>query len=89
MTLILVLNTFQQVWADEDKSGAKPQVISLPSGPGTIEGLGESFEPRLNTGTSAYSVPLAAPKGKNGHQPTVSLVYDGGKGNGPFGIGWD
>ena len=89
VTLILVLNTFQQVWADEDKSGAKPQVISLPSGPGTIEGLGESFEPRLNTGTSAYSVPLAAPKGKNGHQPTVSLVYDGGKGNGPFGIGWD
>ena len=38
-----------------EKSGVKPQVISLPSGPGSIEGLGPSFEPQLNTGTAAYS----------------------------------
>ena len=29
--------------AGVDKSGVKPQVLSLPSGPGSIEGLGESF----------------------------------------------
>ncbi|MCB0112407.1 MAG: hypothetical protein KDE53_41065, partial [Caldilineaceae bacterium] len=33
-----------------DKSGVKPQVINLPSSPGSILGLGESFEPQLNTG---------------------------------------
>ena len=32
-----------------DKSGVSPNTISLPKGPGSIEGLGESFQPTLNT----------------------------------------
>lgn len=76
-------------YALEDKSGVKPQVISLPSGPGSIEGLGESFEPRLNMGTAAYSVPIQIPKGINSLQPNITLIYEGGKGNSPYGIGWD
>ena len=31
-----------------DKNGVSPQVISLPSGPGSVQGLGESFQPQLN-----------------------------------------
>ena len=34
-----------------DKSGVSPTTISLPKGPGSVEGLGESFQPTLNTGT--------------------------------------
>jgi len=41
---------------DPDKSGVSPQVISWPSGPGSIEGIGESFEPDLSTGTASYPV---------------------------------
>jgi len=37
------------------KSGITPSAISLPSGPGSIEGLGESFEPQLNMGNGHYS----------------------------------
>lgn len=62
--------------------------ISLPKGPGSIEGLGDSFEPQLNSGTSAYQVKIAVPPGVNGLQPEVSLAYNSGSGNGPFGIAW-
>src|SRR5690606_3500766 len=72
----------------QDKSGVKPQVISLPSGPGSLEGLGETFEPDLNTGTSSYPVHFTAPPGRVGLQPQLSLTYDGGNANGPWGMGW-
>ena len=41
-----------------DKSGVSPNSISLPKGPGSIEGLGESFQPTLNTGTAQYGITL-------------------------------
>jgi hypothetical protein len=71
-----------------DKSGVKPNTISLPSGPGSIEGLGESFQPTLNTGTAKYRVQLTVPPGVAGHTVNLSLVYEGGNGNGPLGFGW-
>lgn len=83
----IVITTIAQ--ASLDKSGVKPQVISLPTGPGSIEGMGESFEPQLNTGSAAYSVNINIPPGVNGYQPELALQYSSGFGNGPFGIGWD
>ena len=72
----------------DDKSGVKPSVLSLPSGPGSIEGLGESFEPQLNTGTSSHSIRLKVPPGRAGFAPDLTLAYNSGSGNGPFGLGW-
>jgi RHS repeat-associated protein len=74
-------------WAS-DKSGVGPNTISVPKGPGSIEGLGESFQPTLNTGTAKYSVALKVPPGTAGHHPDLSLCYEGGAGNGPLGFGW-
>ena len=71
-----------------DKSGVGPNSISLPKGPGSIEGLGESFQPTLNTGTANYQVALKLPPGTAGHTPELNLVYEGGGGNGPLGFGW-
>lgn len=71
-----------------NKSAVEPQVLSLPKGPGSIEGLGESFEPQLNTGTATYRVKLAAPPGVNRQQPDLALVYNSGYGNSPLGLGW-
>lgn len=71
-----------------EKTGVGLNKISLPSGPGSIEGLGDAFEPQLNSGTSSYSVKIAAPPGVAGLQPDVVLRYNSGGGNGPFGIAW-
>ncbi len=71
-----------------DKSGVSPNSISLPKGPGSIEGLGESFQPSLNTGTAKYSIGLKLPPGVASHAPKLGLSYEGGGGNGPLGYGW-
>src|SRR5688572_10357057 len=74
--------------AAPDKSGVKPGAISLPTGAGSIEGLGESFEPQLNTGGSSYGVTIAVPPGRAGLAPSVRLGYNSNAGNGIGGIGW-
>src|SRR3954467_10904303 len=64
-----------------------PQV-SLPKGGGAIRGMGEKFSVNAATGTGAMSMPLAVSPGRSGFGPQLSLAYDSGAGNGPFGFGW-
>jgi RHS repeat-associated protein len=71
-----------------DKNGVAPQAISLPSGPGSIQGLGESFQPQLNSGSGSTAVKLLLPRGPGGITPELSLAYNSGGGNGPLGLGW-
>jgi len=75
--------------AEGGKSGVKPQVISLPSGPGSIEGLGEVFEPDLSTGTASYPFPFTVAPARAGFAPDLALIYNGGNANGPWGMGWE
>ena len=70
------------------ESGVTPNTISLPDGPGSIEGLGEEFEPSANSGTVTYGIEIGAPGGSGGSKPSLKLVYDGGKGNSGLGFGW-
>lgn len=74
--------------ANTDKNGVAPNTVSLPSGPGSIEGLGEAFQPMLNTGTARYAVKISLPPGISGHNPELKLQYDSGLGSGPPGLGW-
>jgi RHS repeat-associated protein len=71
-----------------NKASTAPQPISLPKGGGAVAGIGETFTPDLHTGTGNASVPIALPPGRNGFQPTLTLAYSSGNGNGPFGLGW-
>src|SRR6516162_7266745 len=64
------------------------QTISLPKGGGAIRGIGEKFAANPVTGTGSMSVPVATSPGRSGFGPQLSLSYDSGAGNGPFGIGW-
>ncbi len=86
--IIILIISAGLSFAGVDKSGVKPNVISLPSGPGSVEGLGESFEPQLNSGTTSYAVKLKVPPGRAGFAPDLALQYNGGSGNGIFGMGW-
>ena len=87
--LTLVFDGFSSAHAAApDKSGVKPESISLPTGPGSIEGLGRSPEPLLNTGAATYSIRLEIPPAAAGHQPTLELRYSSLAGNSDYGIGW-
>lgn len=88
LALAVLLGSIVTPGFGADKSGVKPSVISLPSGPGSIEGLGESFEPQLNSGTSSYSVPLATLPGRAGFAPELALTYSSGGTAGVVGLGW-
>ena len=72
----------------QDKSGVSPTSISRPSGPGSLEGLGDAFQPALNTGMARYPYAFKLPDGISGFTPDFSLQYDSGLGFGPAGIGW-
>ncbi len=72
----------------DDKNGVTPNTISRPSGPGSLEGLGDAFQPALNTGMAKYTVSFALPDGVAGFTPQLSLRYDSGRGFGVAGIGW-
>jgi RHS repeat-associated protein len=69
-------------------AGVQAPSINLPKGGGAIRGIGEKFSANLVTGTGSMSVPIATSPGRSGFGPQLSLSYDSGAGNGPFGFGW-
>ena len=54
-----------------------------------MRGMGEKFAANPVTGTGSMSIPIATSPGRSGFGPQLSLSYDSGAGNGPFGLGWN
>lgn len=71
-----------------EKGSAQAPAIQLPKGGGAIRGIGEKFAANPVTGTGSMTVPIATSSGRSGFGPQLSLSYDSGAGNGPFGFGW-
>src|SRR2546425_8548236 len=76
------------VTGNGEKSAFSAPTISLPKGGGAIRGIGEKFGADPVTGTGSMTVPIATSPGRSGFGPQLSLSYDSGAGNGPFGLGW-
>ncbi len=62
--------------------------VTLPRGGGAIRGIGEKFTTNPATGTGSLTIPIPVSAGRSGFGPELSLTYDSGAGNGPFGFGW-
>jgi RHS repeat-associated protein len=62
--------------------------VSLPKGGGALRSIGEKFAANPVTGTASFTVPIAVSPGRSGFQPALTLSYDSGAGNGPYGVGW-
>ena len=75
---------------DKGKAGESAQspTLSLPKGGGAIHGIGEKFSVNPANGTASFSVPLFTSAVRSGFYPQLSLSYNSGAGNGPFGLGW-
>jgi RHS repeat-associated protein len=88
LSLVVLSTVALSAVAHADKpEGVTAQTLSLPSGPTSLKGLGESFSPNVATGTGSYSVPIEVPPGFLA--PKVSLDYAGGAGKGVLGMGWN
>ena len=70
---------------DPGRDGLARQ-LGLPKGGGAIRGIGESFDFNAFTGTGSLSIPVYASPGRGA--PSLTLNYDSGAGNGPFGLGF-
>src|ERR1051326_7695780 len=82
--------------AGRDADGEKPKparsysnnvpAITLPKAGGAIRSIGEKFKFNAANGSASVAVPIAVSQARGA--PILSLNYDSGSGNGPFGIGW-
>lgn len=63
--------------------------LALPKGGGAIRGIGEKFNFNAVTGTGSWSVPVFTSPCRGDAHPQLSVQYNSGSGNGPFGLGWD
>ncbi len=68
--------------------GTDPTKISIPKGPGSIEGLGRSFQASLASGTASFGLDIAVPPAARGFGPSLSLEYDGAGGITELGMGF-
>ena len=62
--------------------------LTLPKGGGALRAIAEKFGLNPVTGTGSSTVPIATSAGRGGFAPQLSITYDSGAGNGPFGFGW-
>ncbi|MGC2301657.1 MAG: SpvB/TcaC N-terminal domain-containing protein [Acidobacteriaceae bacterium] len=63
--------------------------LNLPRGGGAIRGIGETFHADAMTGVGTLTVPVYASPGRSSFDPRLTLTYNSGSGNGPFGFGWN
>jgi RHS repeat-associated protein len=68
--------------------GLSPEIVA-PKGGGALRGIGEKFAANPVSGTGSMSVPLATSPGRSGFGPQLSINYNSGAANGPFGFGWN
>lgn len=81
------INSLTQENATESNAIEIPE-ISLPKGGGALRGIDEKFEVNASNGTAGFSIPLPITPGRNGFSPNLTLSYNSGNGNSPFGLGW-
>ncbi|MES2110191.1 MAG: SpvB/TcaC N-terminal domain-containing protein, partial [Bacteroidota bacterium] len=63
--------------------------IQLPKGGGAIKGISEKFSVNAANGTASFSLPLPFSHTRSNFAPKLSLAYNSGSGNSPFGLGWN
>src|ERR1700693_6404004 len=75
-------------WQPAAGGPPSPPAVGLPKGGGAIRDIGETFTVSAATGTASLAIPVATSPGRDGFHPSLSLSYDSGAGNSPFGLGW-
>ena len=78
----------QRAFAQTGSGSAAENTVSLPDGPVTPQGMGESFRADLSTGTVNLTVPLATLSARGIAQPNLVLTYSSSAGSAVVGSGF-
>jgi hypothetical protein len=63
--------------------------INLPKGGGALKSIDEKFQVNGANGTASLNLTIPVSKSRSDFAPSLSLQYNSGAGNSPFGIGWN
>lgn len=87
LPLVLTLSVAPAAaWAQA--TGVSDERVSLPEGPGSLEGVGENASLNHSMGLMSFPVNIKAPQGYSGMTPSLSLSYSSGGGGSVIGMGW-
>ena len=70
------------------QTGVSDDRVSLPDGPGSLDGMGDNASFDGNMGQMLFNLPIDVPDGFTGATPGLALSYSSGGGQGPVGLGW-
>ncbi len=70
------------------QTGVDDDRVSLPEGPGSLEGVGENADVDPNMGLMRWGVPIEVLRGQGALTPQLQLGYSSGGGSGIVGMGW-
>lgn len=63
--------------------------VGLPKGGGAVRGIDEKLEVNPSSGGCTLSIPITVSQARSkAGTPSLTLSYNSGAGNGPFGLGW-
>lgn len=86
---LVALLTAPPVHAGSDFStGVSDDRLSLPEGPGSLEGVGDNVSVDPNMALMRWGINIDVPKGFAGVTPEIKLGYSSGAGSSLAGIGW-
>jgi RHS repeat-associated protein len=85
VSVVMLLGVSGSVYAD---TGVSDSRVSLPEGPGSLEGVGENVEIDPNMGNMQYKVAIEVPAGFAKVTPKLSLNYSSSNGSSLVGMGW-
>ncbi|MCA9514459.1 MAG: VCBS repeat-containing protein [Myxococcales bacterium] len=70
------------------QTGVSDDRVSLPDGPGSLEGIGDDVQINPNMGQMNYGINIVTPTGFPDLNPSLSLSYNSGAGGSIVGLGW-
>ncbi|AZF01045.1 Putative toxin subunit [Pseudomonas orientalis] len=71
----------------DDTHNLQINTPTLPKGGAAIQGTGKGWGDIGSSGTASFEIALPISPAR-GYAPALSLTYQSGAGNGPFGLGW-
>src|SRR5688500_6485126 len=86
--VLLVVAVLLPALSARAQTGVADDRVSLPDGPGSLRGVGESAAVNANPGLLNYDIALELPPGFPVMTPALSLSYSSGAGSSVLGIGW-